>query len=510
MLLSAPIITSQANRLAESSTPNRSSGTGNTGNISLNAPNGDILLGQGGTVFNVAETTTGSFGKIEITAKNLILREGSLIEGSNLTAQIPDSITITLSERLTVEGNSLISTTAWRSSRAADLTVTAPQVFITEGSFLTSETHRSGQGGRLTLFTDNLQLTTGGQLRSGSTPNPFASPNRPREIPTGAGGTITVQSPTGPSQSIVIDGGGSGIFTDTQGAGAGGSLNLSAQTVTIQNGGTLSASTSGPEPTATGGQISVLANQAVSLSAGGSMVANSTGPANAGNISINAGAQFLSNNGSITTQATHASGGNITIQATDSIRLVNSELSTSVQGGPNTAGGNILIDPAVVTLQNSQVLAQAVQGQGGNINIVAGTFLADQTSVVSASSQYGLSGAVNIQSPISNLSGTLAALSQRPLSVQQLLTQRCAAQANGQLSSLVVAGRDMLPTEPGGWQMSPLALIAGENPAGELHPSIGSSLRHTEPGQTWTGHLTPQLGLSHARGLSDPATGCGS
>ena len=139
----------------------------------------------------------------------------------------------------------------------------------------------------------------------------------------------------------------------------------------------------------------------MTLNNGGSITASSTGPADAGNIAINAGSQFLSQNASVTTEASQASGGNILVQATDSIRLVNSRLSTSVQGGPDTSGGNITIDPTFMTLQNSQILAQAVQGPGGNINIVAGTFLADQTSLVSASSQFGLSGTVNIQSPVS-------------------------------------------------------------------------------------------------------------
>ena len=162
--------------------------------------------------------------------------------------------------------------------------------------------------------------------------------------------------------SVVIDGAGSGIFTNTEGTGAGGNMNLSAQSVTIQNGGTISASTSGIEPSATGGNISVSAGQSVTLNNGGSITASSTGPANAGNITINAGSQFLSQNASVTTEASQASGGNIVVQATDSIRLVNSKISTSVQGGPDTSGGNITIDPTFMTLQNSQILAQAVQG----------------------------------------------------------------------------------------------------------------------------------------------------
>ncbi len=231
----------------------------------------------------------------------------------------------------------------------------------------------------------------------------------------------------------------------------GGNIILSAGTLSLHE-GEISALSTG---TQTGGNIVLNAREMVTVHDGARITASSSGSGNAGHITINAGEQFSSQNGSITTDATQASGGNITIQAIESIRLVNSQLSTSVKGGPNTSGGNILLDPAVVTMQNSQVLAQAVEGQGGNISIIAGTFLADPSSVVSASSQFGLSGAVSIQSPVSSLSNTLATLPQRPLQAQPLAQQRCAAQAYGQLSSFVVEGRDTLPSEPGGWLMSP-------------------------------------------------------
>ncbi|MEP7152933.1 MAG: filamentous hemagglutinin N-terminal domain-containing protein [Nitrospira sp.] len=499
ILLASPFITSQT-----------SLSSGRSGNITLNAPNGDIVLSQGGSVFNAADGTTGSLGKVEVNAQNLTLHGFSLIEGDNLTPQVPDNITVMLSGQLRLDGHSVIATNAWRSAPAADLTITAPKILVTEGSRLTAETFRSGQGGRLNLFTDNLQVTNGGQIRSGSSLLPFDPPEGLSKIPSGGGGTITVQNVAGPAQSIVIDGVGSGIFTDAQGTGAGGSINLAAQSIAVQNGGIVSASTSGIEPTATGGHISVLANQSVTLSNGGSIVANSTGPANAGNIVINAGAQFLSQNGNLSTAANQASGGNITIQATDSIRLVNSQLSTSVQGGPNTTGGNILLDPAVVTLQNSQVTAQAVQGQGGNISIIAGTFLADQTSIVSASSQFGLSGTVNIQSPVSSLSNTLATLPQRPLQAQNLLTQRCAAQLNGQLSSLVVAGRDALPVEPGGWLMSPLASMADDEPAPQAHLTTSRIFEPSHHNLGPLGQLSDQHDSSSPRGVKDRETGCGS
>lgn len=509
ILLEGAFITSQATQ-SEETFLNGILSTGNSGNITLSAPHGNVVLAQQSSIFNTVSGTTGSLGKVEVTAQNLTLHGGSVIQGDNLTAQVPGNINVMLSGQLSLDGHSLIVTNAYRSAPAADLTITAPQILVTDGSRLSTETFESGQGGRLSLFTNNLQVTNGGQLRSGSSPFPFDPPEGVSLIPSGGGGTITVQNVAGPAQSIVIDGVGSGIFTDAQGTGAGGSMNLSAQTVAIQNGGVLSASTSGIESTATGGSISVLANQSVNLSNGAAIMANSTGPANAGSIAINAGAQFLSQNGAITTTANQASGGNITIQATDSIRLVNSHLSTSVQGGPNTAGGNIMLDPAIVTLQNSQVTAQAVQGQGGNINIIAGTFLADPTSVVSASSQFGLSGSVNIQSPVSNLSNTLATLPQRPLQVQHLLTQRCAAQVNGQLSSLVVSGRDALPAEPGGWLMSPLAWMADDEPVPQARVASKLVFEPVSQRQGPSGQSSDQRESASQRGVWDRETGCGS
>ena len=355
------------------------------------------------------------------------------------------------------------------------------------------------------MVADTLHITDGGQVASGST---IALGEIPQGILTGPGGDITIHGLTGPANSVLIDGAGSGLFTNTVGTGPGGNTNIAAKSVTIQNGGTISADTSGTAPGATGGNIAISAKQFVSLNNAGIITASSA--ANAGSIAINAGAQFLSQKGAITTTANQASGGNITIQATDSIRLVNSQLSTSVQGGPNTSGGNIMLDPAVVTLQNSQVTAKAVQGTGGNINIIAGSFLADQTSIVDASSQFGLSGAVNIQSPVSSLSNTLATLPQRPLQAQNLLTQRCAAQLNGQLSSLVVTGRDALPVEPGGWLMSPMALLAPEGLEPGAQPVAGSPRVRPAQSRLSAEQSFQQMSSSPQRGISDRATGCGS
>ena len=435
--------------------------SGNAGNITVSAPRGDILLADFGALFTAIRGTggTGGSGQIQLSANNLTVLN-SVIAGDNISPLPPGNITVNLSGSLSLGGtsfNSFIHTTSRGSAPAAALNITAHNILLTDSSTLSTETFRSGPGGALDIFAQNLELTNGAQVRSGST-SEILNPGQPPVIPTGAGGTITIKGLAGPAASVLIDGAGSGIFTDAQGTGTGGNINLISQSVTLQNGGALSASTSGMAPTATGGNISLTASQAVSLSNGATISASSTGPANAGDIVINAGQNYTSTNSSVTTKAAQASGGNIEIKASDMVRLTNSQINASVQGSSTTIGGSIVIDPNSVILQNSQILAQATQGQGGNISITTNVFLPDANSVVDASSQLGVNGTVTIQSPTSNLSSVWARLQQNYAEVAGLLRARCSAQVGGTYSSFVLAGRDSLPLEPGGWLLSPIAL----------------------------------------------------
>jgi large exoprotein involved in heme utilization and adhesion len=185
----------------------------------------------------------------------------------------------------------------------------------------------------------------------------------------------------------------------------------------------------------------------------------------------------------IKTEAAQAGGGNIDIRAVDLVQLGDSTISTSVLGGGGS-GGNITIDPNAVVLQNSQILAQAVQGSGGNISITTNLLLPDSASIISASSQFGQQGNIVIQSPVSPASGKIIPLGQKPLIATALLSQRCAALAGGNASSFTVAGRDSLPAEPGGWVSSPLALSmveTNEGPATETGLSSFSDMQKGTP-----------------------------
>ena len=417
---------------------------------------------------NTSATTLGGAGTIEFVTKRLTL--GNTDVGAVTFGPGPGgSISVRGAVNVTLDSGSAMDTSAVNSGP--------------EGPY--------GPAGTILLETQQLTMQRGSVLRAADLP-----------LSHGDAGSITVQGTIGPGQSILIDGAGTGIFTDAKGTGAGGDITLNANSVTLQNGGTLSAVTSGTASSATGGSIQVDANH-VQLNSGATITANSTGAADAGNINLTASNSFTMQNSSITTQANAAGGGTIKI-TTDpggTVQLTNSTISASVLDGTG-GGGSVNIDPQSVILLNSQILAQAVQGPGGNISITTNLLLPDANSVISASSQFGVNGTVTIQSPNAPTSGQIQPLGKSPLLATSLLNQHCASLAGGAFSSFTVAGRDSLPTEPGGWLSSPLYAAGvwlgikaeGVKAEGERLEGMSASAGQVASGQ-WRVGDTPILSL---------------
>src|SRR5690606_15036290 len=105
-----------------------------------------------------------------------------------------------------------------------------------------------------------------------------------------------------------------------------------------------------------------------------------------------------------------------------------------------------------------QILANAPEGQGGNITILAGLVLQEPGTVLNASSGIGLSGTINIQAPFQQLSGAIAPSPQAFAVSTNLYAQRCATPKGGQFSSFVEGARDGVPPQPGDLIPSPLLL----------------------------------------------------
>ncbi|MEW6246876.1 MAG: filamentous hemagglutinin N-terminal domain-containing protein [Nitrospirota bacterium] len=406
-----------------------STGNGDAGSITIHglaSPAVSVTLTNG---FVLTQSSgTGAGGSIDIDTTMLTL----------------DRSTISASVKDVPEGDD-------PAAGVADITLRAPTLQMTGGA-VTAETSGTRNAGSITLNVRTLTAQNNAHISSSSTGVDLNGDGTLDVLATGDAGSVTIQGLASPADSVSLTN--SAVLTSAAGTGAGGSITVDTRNLALTN-ATVSASVKdvpeGGDPPTGLGNITLTASQETTLSDGTVISAESTGTRNAGTVTIRAGQNFLVTNSQVTTEALSTSGGNINISANRMIRLTNSGITTSVFGPEGTTGGDIFIDPQFVILQNSQILAQATEGRGGNINILAGLFLADPNSRVSATSQRGVSGEVNIQSPIQNLSGALVPLNQDYLQAATLLAQRCVGRmADAQTSTFIVVEHEGLPREPGG------------------------------------------------------------
>jgi filamentous hemagglutinin family protein len=453
---------------------------------------GQLRLSSGSTL-SATTSGSGAGGHIVVTAPTVSLMDGGRLEAGPAVGSGGDGGPITVQAgTLTLTNRGTITTRADPDSggNAGPITVQAGTLTLSDRGLIESSTgNRSrGNSGTIAVQAGTLTLTDGGRI-VGST----GVGSR------GDGGEIALQVGT-----LTLTDGGS-ISTTTGGAGRGGPLTVSAREAIVitgqDRGGNPSRLSSSAVGSGAGGLMVVTAPR-LSLDSGGTIRANSTGEGAAGTILLQVGDTFRSANGHVTTFAERAGGGAIVLTAGRRVLLHDSELATSVQGGGSDAG-NVTLDAPVVVAEGSQMVANAFAGRGGNIGIRAEVLLADPASLVSASSALGISGTVDIQAPVTSLSGTLAPLPQTFVSVTTLLPARCAVRyRGGTVSSIVLGRRDGLPLEPGGVLPSPLALeerlVADPALLGApAHPSAPARLTLlADAAQTWPRFGCPPEGTA--------------
>ena len=340
-------------------------------------------------------------------------------------------------------GNPLVPVTDFTPGTGGTVSITAPALSASAGALIESSTAWDGNAGQINANVGSLILNDGASISSTSGRVNIAT-GQPA-VGSGNAGDVNLTA----TDAISISGG--AVSTTTFGNGNGGNVSLTAgNAVTVQNGGSVSADSGG-----------TLAGQQFS------------GSGLAGDITITAGDQIAMTSGSVSTRAVTADGGNITLNAPNLIQLTDSQVTTSVESGVG-GGGNIRIDPQALILNNSRILANAFGGPGGNINIIADVFLVNSngafptslTGIVDASSALSTPGTVNIEATFTNVEGSVTLLPETPLKATELLRAACAARfAGGKTSSLVVGGRDGLPSQPGDLLPSPLYLASDPNTA---------------------------------------------
>src|SRR5690606_10683769 len=292
------------------------SGSGNAGQVFIVTPN---LSMDGGTISTASGFGAGHAGGIVIQVGQLALTGGAAIDSSTGGTGQAGTITITATDLIVISGtdangfNCHIYSFTLGHGDAGRVLMSAPSLQIDGGCILTAS-GSEGRAGDIDIDVGRLAMTGGAFIDSST----HAS---------GQGGTVNVTT----SDVVSLSGQNTGLFTGATGSGAGGDITLQARQIELSDGAVISAS--------------------------------STGGGAAGTIQIQAAETFQSERSSVATASTSAGGGAIALRAGRLVRLSDSELTTTVQGGGGDAG-NLTLEAPLIVAQNSDIIANAFAGQG--------------------------------------------------------------------------------------------------------------------------------------------------
>ncbi|MBD2357514.1 filamentous hemagglutinin N-terminal domain-containing protein [Tolypothrix sp. FACHB-123] len=438
-----------------------SGSTGNGGNLTVNASDsvdviGGYSEGQFGSVLTTATFSSGNAGYLNINTRRLSIRDGGFVS----TAAAEESTG--QGGNLTVNASDLVEIVGQSSD----------DLF---GTFLTTGTSGTGNAGNLSITTYRLSLSNGGYITTTT-----SGAGRGGNIDINA--TNSVEILANPADIDLPD----GIFTSTGGAGNAGDVTIRTQHLSVQNGGVVGANTA-PESTGQGGNVTINASDAVEvigISNNGLLPSfisvRSRGQGKAGDITVNSPLIKVENRGAINAESFANDGGNIALNT--NILLLRRGGNVSATAGNQKAGGdggNISINSSFIVAvpnENSDISADAFTGKGGNVNInvqnIFGTEARSQQtsqSDITASSDLGVQGQINISSPEVQTPQKLLELPTGLIDASTQFAQTCPRGRYAKpLGSFVVTGRGgSLPPntlEPltGTGNLSPLATLDGE------------------------------------------------
>lgn len=498
-------------------------GVGQGGEISLKVTN-TIKLSNFSKVFANTDSTkvnAGNAGIITLTANKLNLTDGAKISSLTFGPGQSGKININVTNSVILSGADIFASSESEdiaeAGDAGTIFLKANQLALTYGAQISSATFGNGQGGTITINIDDIVSLEGYTIveeelfPSAITATTFGSGNagaikltaKHLKIKEGAGignitvfgsgkgGEITIET----TDSIHISGSVTEKLSETQEAerargitsaslaestGNAGKVVLNTPLLILTDGGEIST----VAEIAQGGEIELnVARLKVNDKA--AITSESQGEGDAGHIRIDASDSVDVNNAKVSTQATVAAGGNITINAPNRLYLREGAVTTSVQGGTGD-GGNITIQkPLFVVLDNGKIVAQAYEGRGGNILITADNFVASPDSLVSASSKLGIDGEVRIDSPDDDISGDLLILVGKFFDASNQLQPPCTIDtALENLNTFVVKRFTGSPPSPQDWKANRVVLLQqldGKNtsfPKGNtLFPQKNSALK---------------------------------
>jgi len=380
--------------------------TGDAGKITMLTP----LIDLKGGLIGAETFSAGQAGRVGLLADRILISDAGAVESSSFGAGAGGDVDVTARVELRITSprdasdlaRSKITSTTAGGGAAGDVSLDAPIVVLDGRAFVTAEGAGGADAGRIKILGGFLGVLNGARITS--------------DTEDGQGGNISIEL-TKLFQLSGTDANGipSVVSTSSFGAGDGGTIAVTAPKIAMQ---------------------------------GTAIIAIGIGTGNAGDLTFVASDTFEATNAAVSTQTEGAEGGDITFEVGRLFSLKGSGVTTSVQAGAGD-GGNIAIDPIFVVLRDSRIEANAFGGNGGNISIVADNFLADEASVVRASSALGIDGDVLIDTLDGDVTSGLTKLPGGFLEAAAKLAQQCNARGGQTRASLTATGRGALPGGPG-------------------------------------------------------------
>jgi len=414
-------------------------GLGDAGNISLQVDK--LILDKGGQInlsagHQTAITGTGRGGTLTVEAKEAILIKGYSSKTrpsgllSNVFAAGQGGTIVVSAPLLEIQDNGTIQAGTRGDGNAGYISLDVGTLHIQQGGLIITNTARGkGHAGDIKINARNAIMI------ADSNPQALASLSSSTSG-RGDAGQITITTP-----HLTLHRGGQ-IKNTTVGSGKGSTITINANEFHLKNGAEINASTFG---TSQGGNVTIKAYH-IDL-ADSTITAESGSRGNAGRVNLCVENSLRMRNSSIKTETVSSDGGDITITSPGYLYLINGAITTSVKAKDGN-GGNITLTPEFIVLDNSQIIAQAVSGDGGNININTRKLYKFSESPINASSKFGLDGIVTINSPDVDISGDFLVLPKHFLDAAALLNNRCASISPQNSSSFTITVRDVLPPTP--------------------------------------------------------------
>ena len=258
-----------------------------------------------------------------------------------------------------MENAGIISTSILGKGDAGNITINATQGvtvggLLTSGVFSTIETIDRNSGGKVTINTSTLTVENGGSINAST-------------YGKGDAGNIAIKATEGVNVNVRGE-----LTSDVKNTAQGnsGGITIDTSTLTLENGGKITAITSGK---GNAGNIAIKANQGVTVGGILTSAVLNTGEGKSGGITIDTATLTLEKGGFINA-STFGKGnaGNIAIQATQGVN-VGGLLTSGVRDTGVGNSGGITIDTATLTLENGGFINASTFGKGnaGKIEIKA-------------------------------------------------------------------------------------------------------------------------------------------